>query len=219
MKVLQNNLQMGFNVSIALLFLLVVSSCTAAPPNPKEELLKSLKDAGATNYHFAMKESDQQEISSLSNNVIRTHVKVGKDMTNLVLRYTRVTDKKLNTTTLYKTEIARSGAALTLLITNLSTHEVISKQTFPTPKPARRDAAGRVSFDTLDECLRDFDCTQRGTLQCEANRTCEPILAAITCCLSETECYSVHIIIKPTLLRCLVTELIPDFDGLVLSPG
>jgi len=197
----------------------LVCSCKTTKPDPREDLLRSLKGANVEGYHFATKEDDAQVIASLTNSAVRNLIKLDSGATNLVLRYTSVKDKNTNTSKIYKTEIVKTGTALTLQVTDIATGEVVTRQTFPAPEPHKKtDATGRPpTFDSLEDCIRDFDCTRRGALQCEANRTCEDQFAALTCCLNNGQCISVHLIIRPTRLKCRLREIIPDFEGIVLS--
>jgi hypothetical protein len=216
---LHNRLKSRFCSTIVLLFLGLVCSCVTMTPDPREELLRSLKGANVEGYYFATKDSDTQVIASLTNNAVRNFIKLDSDNTNVVLRYTSVKDKNLNSTRTYKTEITKTGTALTLLVTDITTSEVVTKQTFPAPELHKKaDATGRLlTFDSLEDCIRDFDCAQSGAFQCDANRTCQPQLVALTCCLNNGQCFSVHLIIRPNTRRCLLGELIPELEGLVLS--
>jgi len=216
---LHNRSESAFCLAIVLLSLGLVCSCKTTRSDPREDLVRSLKGANVEGYHFATKEDDTQVIASLTNSAVRNLIKFDGGVTNLVLRYTSVRDKSTNTTRTYKTEITKAGTALTLLVTDIATGEVVSKDTFPAPESHRKtDTTGRgPTFDSLEDCIRDFDCTRRGALQCEANRTCQDQFAALICCLKNGQCFSVHLIIRPTTLRCRFRELIPDFEGFVLS--
>ena len=63
--------------------------------------------------------------------------------------------------------------------------------------------------------MADFNCENKGAFLCEANRTCQPQFAALTCCLTNGQAFSVHLVVPPTRLRCLIA--LPDLEGLVLS--
>lgn len=207
-----NRLVHGFPVAVVLLSLGLLCSCKLMRTDPREDLIRSLRGANVEGFQFATKEDGAEEIASLTNSAVRNLIKLDDVETNLVLRYTRISDKATNTARTYKTEIAKEGTALTLLVTDIGTNEVVSRDTFPAA--ATKHANG---FDSLEDCLREFDCVNRGPLQCEANRTCKDQFAAITCCLKNGQCFSVHLIIRPTTLRCKLREVIPDLEGLVLS--
>ena len=211
---LPNRLAYASCLAVALLSYGTFTSCQNPKPDQRDELVRSLKGANTDNFHFASKEDDTQVTTSLTNNALRNLVTLDRATNNLVLRYTSVRDKRTNATKTYKTEIARAGNALTLVVTDIATNEVFSRDTFPSPQPH----GGDQKFDSLEACLKDFDCKHKGALLCEANRTCKPQFAALTCCLTNGQCFSVHLVIKPTSLKCLLADVIPDLEGIVLSP-
>ncbi len=206
-------------LAIVLLSLGLVCSCKTKMPDPREQLVRSLKGANVEGYNFATEEGETQAIASLTNSAVRNLIKLDSSATNLVVRYTSAKDKKVNTTRTYKTEIVKAGTALTLVVTDMATGEVVTRKAFPAPEPHKAtDTAGPPpTFDSLEDCIRDFNCTRRGALQCEANRTCEDQFAALICCLKNGQCFSVHLIIRPTTLICRLRAVIPDLEGLVLS--
>ena len=208
-----------FCLTMALLFLGLVCSCkTTTPPNPREELVTSLKGANVESYDFATNEDDTQAVASLTNSAVRNLIRLDSGATNLVLRYTRVKDKKTNSTRTYKTEVTKTGTTLTLLVTDFATGEVVSKDTFPAAEIHNTDTTTPgPTFDSLEDCIKDFNCKNRGALECEANRTCQDQFAALTCCLKNGQCFSVHLIIRPTSLRCRLRDWIPNLEGLVLT--
>lgn len=226
---LHHRSQTAFCLAIVLLSLSLVWSCqpatpdsgTVAPgstpgsnsPDPRQEFIRSLKGANVDGYLFATEEQDNQVVTSLTNSAVRNLITWDNSATNLVLRYTGVKDKKTNTTQTSKTEAVKTGNALAIQVTDIATGQVISKDTFPTAEPHLPTGP---TFDTLEDCIKDFNCTRRGALQCEADRTCKNQFAALICCLKNGQCFSVHLIIRPTRLRCLIATF-PDLDGLVLS--
>lgn len=208
----------AFCLTIVLFSLGFVGSCNTTKPDLKEELLRSLKGANVEDYLFAAEEDETQVITSLTNKAVRNLIRLDKGDANQILRYTSVRARNANAAKTYKTELSKTGNALTLLVTDLATGEVASKKTFPAPEAHHKvGTAGPPTFDSLEDCLKDFNCTRRGALQCEANRTCENQFAALTCCLTNGQCLSVHLIIRPTSFRCLLTGFIPDLEGIVLS--
>ena len=208
----------AFCLVIAVLSLGAVSSCTATGPDLKPdlraELTRSLKGAPVDGYVFATREDDGQVLASLTNSAVRNLITIDGGATNTVLRYTSVTDKKTNTTKTYKAEAVKTGTSLAILVTDIVTGGVLSKDTFPVPEP---HASGGPTFDSLEACIKDFDCQRRGAIQCEANRTCKDQFAALTCCLTNGQCFSVHLIIRPTTLRCTLLDVIPNLEGLVFK--
>lgn len=208
-----------FCLATALLSLGLVCSCKTATADSREELVRSLKGANVDGYHFATEEGDTQVINSLTNSSVRNPIRLDGDESNQVLRYTSVKDKGTNTTRTYKTEAIRSGSTLTIQVSDIATGEVASRKAFPAAAPHDRTGAGGSSptFDSLEDCIADFNCTKKGAIQCEANRTCEDQFAALTCCLNNGQCFSVHLIIRPTSLRCRLAGVIPNLEGLVFT--
>jgi hypothetical protein len=178
-------------------------------PEAKEEFTRSLKGANVDGYIFETMEDDRQSVTSLTNSAVRSLIKFEGDTNDVVLRYTSVKDKSSHATKTYKTEVSRADNALQLVVTDFNTGEVVSKDAL--------QPAGAPKFDTLEECIADFNCKHRGELLCEANRTCKPQFAAMTCCLNNGQCFSVHLVIMPTSFRCQILDTIPDLEGLVLS--
>jgi hypothetical protein len=208
----------AFSLVIALLALGAVGSCTTTAPDQKPdlraELTSSLKGANVDGYVFATKEDDGRVLASLTNSAVRNLITIEGGTTNTVLAYTRITDKKANTTKTYKAEAVKTGTSLALVVTDIATGDVLSKDTFPVPEP---HGTGGPTFDSLEACIKDFECQRRGALQCEANKTCKDQFAALTCCLTNGQCFSVHLIIRPTTFRCTLLEVIPNLEGLVLK--
>jgi hypothetical protein len=213
---LQHRTVFAVCLAIVLVSLGLACSRSTTTPNPREELSRSLKGANVDGYIFATEEDDAQVTSSLTNSAVRNLIKLDSGTTNLALRYTSVKDKKANTTRTYKTEVTKAGNALTLQVTDIATGEVVSKNTFPAPQPHNTGAAP-PTFDTLEDCIKDFNCKFRGALQCEADRTCRDQFAALTCCLKNGQCFSVHLIIKPIPFRCSLTGTTANLEGLVVS--
>lgn len=141
-------------------------------------------------------------------------ISLDKDDTNLVLGTKSVTDKKANTTSSYRTEVIRKDTALTLAVTDLATGRLIESHQFPTAGPGCFPAG---EFDSLNACIAAFHCDKGAELLCEANRTCRPQFAGLTCCLKDGTAFSVHLVIKPTSVRCKLLDLAVDLEGLVLS--
>jgi hypothetical protein len=182
--------------------------------NAKEELQGALKGANVTGFDFELREDDSQVTSSFTNSNVKNVIRLDDGTTSVVLKYSSVKDKSKNTTAIYKTEASRSDNAVALLVTDFATGNVVSKDTFPRPAPHNPSGP---TFDTLEDCIKDFDCKHKGELQCEANRTCQDQFAAITCCLKSGQCFSVHMVIRPTRPLCKLRDLIPNFEGFVLS--
>ncbi len=206
---------------VVLTILGLFSSCKTETPtttpgatsDPRTDLIQSLKGARIEGYNFETREDDNEAVASLTKSALDGVIMLDSGANNLVLRYARIKDKKANTTRTFKTEITKAGTTLTLLVTDVATGEVVSKNAFP----AAEAHTGAPTFDTLQACIADFNCKNRGALECEANRTCQDQFAALLCCLKDGQCFSVHIIIRPTSLRCQLRAVIPNLDGLVFK--
>jgi hypothetical protein len=196
-----------------LLSFIAVGACKTMTTDPRSELLRAVKDPRAESFLFATSEDESQAIASLTNPAARGVVTLDKGDTTMVLRYTTVRDKKTNTTRTYRSEAVKSGSTLALVVTDAVTGQVVDKNVFPPPSLH----PGEPKFATLEDCIKDFNCKHLGELQCEANRTCKNQFAALTCCLTNGQCFSVHLIIPPTRRICQLTNLFGDLEGLVFS--
>jgi hypothetical protein len=210
MIILPRQVVHGFSVAAALLSVALICSCKPTTSSPREDLAQSLRGANLDGFEFATEEAGDEDVSSFTNRVVRNLIRLDGGDANLVLRYTRISTRSSKTARTYRTEITKKGAGLTLSVIDIGTNEVVTKETFPAPT-SRHEGP----FDSLEACLKDFDCVNRGPLQCEANRTCKDQYAALTCCLTSGECYSVHLVIKPTRFPCLLLQTVPDLEGVV----
>lgn len=206
---------------IVLLVLGLGGACKTKAPDAREQLVDSLKGANVEGYFFATRDDDTEEVSSLTNSAVRNPIQVANG--NLVLKYTRVRDKKTNNTRIYKTEVARKDAALTVLVTDFASGAVVFTKDFPRAEvTVRADDCTKTfpkSFNNEAECRKDFflDCTLGNFGQCEANRTCEPVRAEVKCCFKDGHAIAELFLIWPTRL-CLNRVFFPD-DDLVFTQG
>lgn len=197
--------------------LALLASCQGTTADPRTELARSLKGADVEGYAFAMKEDDAFVVATLTNPQARTVLKLGEAQ-RIPLQYTRVLDRKTKSTTLYRTDVVRDKSSLALLVTDFATGAVVSRRGFPAPQDdGTPPPATTTGYDSLEQCIADFNCEHGGQLQCQANRTCQDQLAALTCCLKSGDCYSVHLVIKPTSPRCMLKDLVPPIEGVVLE--
>lgn len=178
----------------------------------KQELLRTLKGKNIKGYHFSLQEDENKVVASLTNSAVRKPIDLNKAGAGLILSYTQVTDKKKRTTRRFKSEVETKGFNVVIIVRDLVTNRVISKNSFPSP--TSHDDTG---FETLEQCIQDFRCKHGGELQCEANRTCKPQFAALICCLNNGNCFSVHLVFHPNSLRCQILSNVPPLEGLVLS--
>lgn len=208
MNSLHNPSKSFFCLAGVLVFSSFVCSCKTTVPDLKEDFVRSLKGANVDGYHFAIEENQTQFVVSLTNDAVRDLIRLDGGPIDLVLKYTRIKDKEANTAKTFKTSVVKTDSTLALLVKDFVTGEVVSRKVFPAPEPL-------PTFDSLEDCINDFNCKRRAALQCEANRTCEDQYASLTCCLDDGQCFSVHLIIRPTRLKCRLTAVTPDAEGFV----
>lgn len=158
-------------------------------------------------------EDDTHVVSSQRIDATREPITLDKDDTHLVLGTKSITDKLKNATTSYRTEVIRKDTSLTLAVTDPATGRLLESFLFPAAGPG----CGGQEFDTINACIKAFNCDKGAELLCEANRTCKPQLAGITCCLKDGTAVSVHLIIKPTSIKCQLLDHAVDLEGFVLS--
>jgi hypothetical protein len=181
----------------------------------KQALLRMLKSRYIKGYHFSLQEDENKVVASLTNSAVRKPIDLNRAGADLILGYTQVKDKKKRTTQTFKSEVKTDGSSVAIIVRDLATNRVISKNSFPSPTP--HDHPGDTGFETLEQCIQDFRCKHGGELQCEANRTCKTQYAAITCCLNNGNCYSVHLVFLPNTLRCQILSNVQQLEGLVLK--
>lgn len=207
-----------FLLSMTFLTLCLVSSCdnkeAAQKSNQKEDLVRVLGSTNLAGFDYESTENDAQTIASFTNSNVKNVIRFEGGTNSVVLKYTSVKDKARNTTATYKTELSRSGEALAMVVTNFATGDVVSTDKFPTATP--HDPGG-PTFDSLEDCIKDFECKRKGELLCEANRTCKDQFAALTCCLKNGQCFSVHLVVRPTRRICQLIPWITDFEAAVFS--
>lgn len=187
------------------------ANTNTSAPNPRDELIRSLKGANVDGYFFRTKEDNNQVITSLINNTLGSPVKL--DSSNrLVIGYANVKDKKANTTKTLKAEIVKDGEGYSLRVEDIVAGGLVIDERF-----APRLCPGVPVFDTFDQCIDDFNCKVLPELQCEANRTCKTIRTELRCCMRDgTEIHAL-ILIVPTSIRCIVAFPF-DIDTILVKP-
>lgn len=178
----------------------------------KQELLRMLKGKKLKGYHFSLQEDENKVVSSLTNSAVRKPIDLNSAGAGLILSYTQVKDKKKKTIRTFKSEVEADGSDVKIIVRDLITNRVISKNSFP--PPTSHDG---TRFRTLEQCIQDFRCKHGGELQCEANWTCKTQYADLTCCLNNGDCFSVHLVFHPNSLLCQILSNVPSLEGLVLS--
>ncbi|HYK04291.1 MAG TPA: hypothetical protein VE974_21250 [Thermoanaerobaculia bacterium] len=196
--------------TFALFVLILAGSCKTSYPDPRQDLVTSFPQTSG--YVFETRDDDAATVTTLTNPAVRGGIRIDRTTANVPLRYTRIRDKKTGVTTTYRSEILRSGSSARLVVTDVTNNHVLDDLVFPDFSPAE------PRFPSLEACIADFNCLNKGRLECEANRTCKPQFAALTCCLTDGTCFSVHMIYPPTSIRCQLRDLVPADLELVLAP-
>ena len=178
----------------------------------KQQLLRTLKGKKVKGYHFSLQEDENRVVASLTNSAVRKPIELDREGEVLILSYTLVKDKKKRTTRTFKSEVRTNGSDVAIIVRDFVTNRVISNNSFPSPTP--HDG---TRFETLEQCIQDFHCKHGGELQCEANRTCKTQHAALTCCLNNGNCSSIHLVFHPNSLLCQILSNVPPLGGIVLS--
>jgi hypothetical protein len=178
----------------------------------KQDLLRMLKGKNVKGFHFSLQEDENNIVALLTNRAVRKPIDLNRADPDLTLCYGRIKDKKKRTIRTFKSEVKIDESSVAIIARDLVTNRVISKNSFPSPTPH-----DHARFDTLEQCIQDFRCKYGGELQCEANRTCKTQFAALTCCLNNGNCFSVHLVFHPTSLRCQILSFVTPLEGLVLA--
>jgi hypothetical protein len=195
---------------VLVLILLLLAACTSTKPDPRADLIRSLPGEPVENYRFIAHEDDERMAASLINPALRSPVRVGPEP--VVLGYMKVIDKRTGAATVYKNEIARSGNAISLIVSDVGTGAVVFTQSSPVTAGGICD--NEEKFSDVNECI----CKKKGPFQCDADRSCDTLFPGILCCLQNGGAVSVHLIITPAFSRrCLLKGLIIDLGDLVFT--
>jgi hypothetical protein len=207
----------GLRLPAAVLLLGLVCGCSEPAADPRADLEADLQgELDVEGYLFTLSEDEDRTTTALTNPAVRDLVTLDQEDAELPLRYTRIQDQGEQPPRTYRSAVLKDGPSLSLVVAEVGTNAVISTTTFPTAGPACFE---ETEFASLQACIARFNCVNKGALLCEANRTCEPQLAAVTCCLENDQIFSVHLIYPPTSIRCRFKDLVPELEGLVLSRG
>jgi hypothetical protein len=201
----------------AVLFFVLCCARSQAATDCKATLASSLKGYDVSGYLFGADEEASQTASFLTNPAVdKAPIVLDRGDSDLVLRYTQIVNKATGATTTYRSEIVKQDSSLTFLITDLGTNKTLSKVALAPSGPGCEPAG---TFASLTACINQFNCAERGAIQCTANQTCQPQFPALTCCLTDGSAYSVHLIIPPTSLLCALRDVMVDVGGLAFSPN
>lgn len=198
--------------------LIAVMALVSCRSDPRMALRDSLAGADVRGYDFSLTETDSGSVAAFTNPAWRTFGTISRRDPATVIRYTRLQDKRGAVTT-YRAEVVSTAAGASLRVTDLATNTVVLDKPFV----RARDLAEVCDFhdetyDSVAACEADFDCTCRPALQCEANRTCDPIVIDQECCITGQEvCTHALLLIVPNTRRCALVESVPDQGGFVLT--
>ena len=168
------------------------------------ELESATKDVYTHGFLFALEHGASGTQASLVNGRVGDILALADGTDELILEYGLATRTGGDTSKVHKTELARSQDGLELRRTELATGRIIGQIELP---PQHRHAAhDDHEFDTINDCLAAFDKSDFKVELLElANKTCSDQFAHLHCCLTNGDCYSVVIIVRPTSWKCLVS--------------
>ncbi len=193
------------------------SSCNHPAQDPKSQFVHTLKDSTASAFYYATEETADFKVQTLTSPQASGIIDVLKISLPMTLRYTGVMEGKDHTEVNYKAEIVKKDAGIALVISEMGGKpiwEQVLSDRVPVPDTLHVPQAG---YDSLAACIADWNCMHRGELECLANKTCQNQYGALTCCLTNGQCFSVHMVFPPTSWRCRLKDLMPNLDGLVMS--
>ena len=97
----------------------------------KQELLRTIKVKNLRGYHFSFKEDGNQAVASMTNSAVQKLINLDRASKGLTLSYTKVKNKKKKTTRTFKCEVKTDESSVTILVRDLITNRMISKNLFP----------------------------------------------------------------------------------------
>ena len=189
-------------------------------PDPKGDLIRSLNEIYSKqlaegkhsvplvtdeHYLYSYYEEEAQTTSALTFRLVRGPFGIG-DGGGTPLRFTRIEDKKMNSSKIYSSNITKEGDSYALVVTDPTNNEVIQKNFLPTAKFACEPAG---QFDSVRACINEFNYHHKGAHQSQANRTCDNHFAALKCCVNDGSTYSVYLITPPSDRLCQRNDLVP----------
>jgi hypothetical protein len=159
-------------------------------------------------------ETKDYTVHRMTNMDAQEYVDLSTAKEEVVLQYSAM-KKKDGETICTKTILERKPESARLAVVDLKTGNTTWEKEFPV-KDSPRDSLSLQNFSSLQACIDDFMCKHQCELEQLANKTCEAQFAAITCCLANNQCFSVHLVFQPTSIRCLI---LPPFDFPVYFKG
>ena len=204
-----------------LLLLVLLLSCTQkniTPPSEiesaKTELLNVLKNEGATFLPKLEALEDENAVVTLLKSTGEPDTLTApaeKLKSGILLGVFRVKNKKNNQTDTYKSVWTQGDTAAYLSIVHLAkkTEEKIvfpfaTNLVIPPPPPPPPPPTCDMQC-----CFENFNNNVLPQYQDLANKLCKNLYPGVICCTGN-DCISVHYIVRPTRLKCLITARIDD---------
>lgn len=198
---------------LLLLPLFILFACkTQHEISPVEQAKYDLKKAvpelaDVSDFYFEAYENQSSLSVVFKNSSVDNLVEFNKEDASIVLGYQLDKNLKDGSTTIQKALFVKKDSTISFEIRDLN-NKLIDKTDShipgdivvnpPLPCPV---------FNSFDDCLDDFYCTEFPALQCEANRRCETIVTGLCCCLPNGSCVWYDFIqVKPTDPSCIIID-------------
>ena len=203
------------SILASLLFTAGIIGCTKPTPEmPKDQLHELSGNPSMDNFVESQTESKDYLVRHLNNTTLPEFVDLNSTKGETVIQYTSVT-KKGDKPVYSKTILEQKEKSARLAVVDLQTGKASWEKEFPIGGIIT-DSLTLTKFSSLQACIDDFMCKHQCELEALANKTCETQFAALTCCLTNNQCFSVHLVFPPTSFRCLIR---PPFDFPVYFKG
>ena len=208
-----------YSLFACLLVISAIFSCTApTPEKPQDEFLELSGNPSLDKFVESEMESKDYKVRRFNNMSIAEFVDLNNAKGENIIQYTEVT-KSGGKPTYSKTILETKEKSARLAVVDLATGKAMWEKEFPMVD-TKSDSLTVQKFNSLQACIDDFMCKNQCELEALANKTCETQFAALTCCLANGQCFSVHLVFPPTSIRCLIRppfDFPVNFKGLILS--
>lgn len=208
-----------YSLFVCLLVASTFLNCTAPTPEmPKDEFLELSGNPSLDKFVESEMESKDYTVRRFNNISLTEFVDLNNVKGEIVIQYTAVAktgDKPMQTKTILESN-EKSGR---LAVVDLVSGKAVWEKEFP-KVDTKTDSLTVQKFNSLQACIDDFMCKNQCELEALANKKCETQFAALTCCLSNGQCFSVHLVFPPTSIRCLIRppfDFPVNFKGVILS--
>ena len=197
-----------------LIFIVTLFSCNDSKvKSPKQELLDSFKDQKIESaFNFETSENDSLVTNAFKNKAVSGQIMLTTRDTSIVIGYFSEKNKKTASSSALKYELIMRDSVVYIEISDAA-KKIIDKIIYPAIKSTTGGIPPPLpdGFNSINDCIADFNCHRLGELQCQANKTCKPVGAGIICCLTNGQCFSIHFLITPNTPICSIRiNQIPD---------